>query len=81
MEITGRGLANLVNLFNPSCIVIGGGVAGSRKNYFNGIAEVINKEAIKPSVEITPLEIVPAQLEPDAGLWGMYAILTDRLEE
>ena len=79
--ITGRGLANLVNLFNPSCIVIGGGVAGSREYYFNGIAEAIKKEAIKPSVEITPLEIVQAQLEPDAGLWGMFAILTGRLEE
>ncbi len=81
MEITGMGLANLVNLFNPSCIVIGGGVAGNRNNYVNGIAEVIKKEAIRPSVEITPLEIVPAQLEPDAGLWGMYVILTGRLEE
>ncbi len=81
MEITGRGLANLVNLFNPSCIVIGGGVAGNRKKYFTGISKVIREEAIKPSVEITPLEIVPAQLEPDAGLWGMYAILTSRLEE
>lgn len=81
MEITGRGLANLVNLFNPSCIVIGGGVAGSREKYFTGVASIIREEAIRPSVEITPLEIVPAQLEPDAGLWGMYALLTGRLEE
>ncbi len=81
MEITGRGLANLVNLFNPSCIVIGGGVAGNRKKYFSEISKVIREEAIKPSVEITPLEIVPAQLEPDAGLWGIYALLTGKLEE
>ncbi|MGM0653704.1 MAG: ROK family protein [Bacillota bacterium] len=81
MEITGTGLANLVNLFNPSCIVIGGGVAANSIKYCSGITKVIKREAIRPSVDITPLEIVPSHLEPDAGLWGMYALLTGQLEE
>lgn len=76
---TGRGLANLVTLFNPSCLVIGGGVAGNRSDYLAGVAEQIKKEAIKPSVEITPFEVFPAELEPEAGIWGMFALLTGRV--
>ncbi len=79
LENTGRGLSNLVNLFNPACIVIGGGVAGARPEYLVKIAEIIKKEAIRPSVEITPLEIVAAKLEPEAGVWGMYALLTNQV--
>ncbi len=81
IESTGSGLANLVNLFNPSCLVVGGGVAGGRSNYLKKIATRIKEEAIRPSVEITPLKVFPAQLEPEAGVWGMYALLTDRVVE
>ncbi len=81
VENTGRGLSNLINLFNPSCLVIGGGVAGSRSDYREKVAAVIKKESIRPSVEITPLKIMPASLEPEAGIWGMYALLTNRVEE
>jgi len=74
-----RGLSNLVNLFNPACIVIGGGVAGARPEYLIKIASIIKKEAIRPSVEITPLKIVAAKLEPEAGVWGMFALMTSQV--
>ncbi len=79
IESTARGLSNLVNLLNPSCIVIGGGVPGNRKDYLKKIAAGIKREAIRPSVGITPLQILPAVLEPDAGVWGMYALLTHQV--
>ncbi len=79
IDDAGTGLSNLVNLFNPSCIVIGGGVAGNRSDYLGKVAARIKSEAIRPSVNITPLEVVPAQLEPEAGIWGMYALLTGRV--
>lgn len=79
LENTGRGLSNLVNLLNPSCIVIGGGVAGSRPEYLLKVAAIIRNEAIRPSVEITPLKIVAAKLEPEAGVWGMFALLTNQV--
>jgi glucokinase len=80
IEFTGKGLGSLVTLFNPSCIVIGGGVAANRDDYLEKVSDMIRNEAIKPSVEITGLEIVPAKLEPEAGIWGMYALMTKRTE-
>lgn len=75
----GRGLANLVNLLNPSCIVIGGGVASNRPEFFEKVSKKVRLEAIKPAVIISALEIVPAQLEPEAGIWGMYALMTNQV--
>ncbi len=81
IDNTGKGLANLVNLFNPSCIVIGGGVSQGENSYLDKVAERIRTYAIRPSVEITPIKILPAQLEPEAGVWGMYSLLIGRVEE
>lgn len=78
-DTIGLGLANLVNLLNPSCLVIGGGVASNRPEFFKMVSNKIKLEAIRPSVMITPLEIVPAQLEPEAGIWGMYALMTNQV--
>ncbi len=75
-EQTGRGLANLVTLLNPSCIVVGGGVASGRPDYLKKVIDLMEAYSIKPSVEITTVEVAKAQLEPEAGIWGMYALLT-----
>lgn len=75
----GTGIANLVNLFNPACIVIGGGVAGSQDDFVTQIEARVKKEAIRPSVEITALQIVAAELEPEAGIWGMLALLNGKV--
>jgi glucokinase len=75
---TGIGLANLINLLNPSCIVIGGGVAGGRPDYLERIKSYVYKNAIRPSVDIASVSLVPAALEPEAGIWGMYAFLTGK---
>ncbi|MBW6462598.1 MAG: ROK family protein [Firmicutes bacterium] len=75
---TGRGLANLVTLLNPSCIVVGGGVAAGRPDYMEKVKIHIYSEAIPPSVNITKVELVAADLEPEAGIWGIYALLTGR---
>lgn len=80
-ENIGRGLANLVTLLNPSCIVIGGGVAANQADFLKRVARQIKIDAIKPAVDITPLKIVAAQLEPEAGIWGMYRLMTGRLVE
>ncbi len=76
---TGRALANLVNMLNPSCIVVGGGIAAGRPAYFKEVIEIMKKEAIRPAVQISTVEVVEASLEPDAGVWGMYALLTGQV--
>ncbi len=77
-ENIGLGLSNLVTLLNPSCIVIGGGVAANRADFFDKVACYTRKHAIKPAVDITSLDIVAAALEPEAGIWGMYSLITGR---
>lgn len=76
----GLGLSNLVTLLNPSCLVIGGGVAANRGDFMNRVAENIREQAIKPAVETTALEIRAAALEPEAGIWGIYSLITGRAE-
>ena len=76
----GTGLANLVNLLNPSCLVIGGAVTGRQPAYFEQIKKVVLKQAIRPATKIASLAVVPAALEPEAGIWGMYALATGRAE-
>lgn len=78
-EKIGYGLANLVNLFNPTCIVIGGGIAGNRADFMKVVDSKIMDEAIYPSVNITTLSLKPAYLEPEAGIWGMFALLTGKV--
>ncbi len=78
-EKIGYGLANLVNLFNPTCIVIGGGIAGNRADFMKQVKKKTMDEAIYPSVNITKLFLKPAKLEPEAGIWGMFSLLTGKV--
>lgn len=71
------GLANLVTLLNPSCLVIGGGVVGNRADFLEQIRVKIKQSAVAPAVKYTPLEVTAAQLEPEAGIWGMYALMVN----
>ncbi len=74
-ELVGLGLSNMVTLLNPSCMVIGGGVAANRPDFFQQVAAMVKKNAIRPAVEITPLQIKTAELEPESGIWGIYSLL------
>lgn len=71
----GTGLANLVTLLNPTCLVIGGGVAGNRTWFLEQIRAKINEFAIAPAIQTTPVKVTAAQLEPESGVWGMYALM------
>ena len=73
---SGIALANLVTLLNPSCIVIGGGFARHRPALLGRIREKIERYAVAPAVKRTPLQVAAAQLEPEAGAWGIYAMMS-----
>lgn len=64
----GRALIAVVNLLNPECIVIGGGVAEAGKALFDKTAEVISEGAMR--VQAEGLKIFKAKLGNDAGLIG-----------
>ena len=65
------GLVNLVHIFNPSCIILGGGIM--KQKY---IIQSINKK-IKDKLmdSFKNVKIIAAELSNNAGIFGMAAIV------
>ncbi len=64
----GIGLANLVNIFNPEMIIIGGGIAKMGDLLLNPARQVVKERAFQ--LPDQAVQIVPAQLGDDAGVLG-----------
>jgi glucokinase len=64
----GMGMVNLVNIFNPEMIVVGGGVAQMGDLLLDPARRVVETRAFKlPSQAVS---IVPAHLGDEAGVMG-----------
>jgi glucokinase len=64
----GLGISNLIQLFNPEALVIGGGIAQSGRWLFEPITRTVRARA--HMVPASTCRIVPAQLGDDAGIIG-----------
>ncbi len=69
-EFLGQGLAFAVNLMNPNCIVLGGGVTKAGPEYWKTIRQSVESR-ILPQMRA---DIRPAALGDDAPLWGAAAL-------
>jgi len=74
----GVGLANYLHIFNPSCIILGGGVSFSGDLLFKPFYDSL-KEHVMSDQYLVGLEINYAQLGDDAGLIGAYQWSLDNL--
>jgi len=72
MGYLGLGLANMVNLFNPEVIVIGGGLANMGDLLFGPVRRAIDRHAFPVSAGM--VRVVPAALGNDAGVLGAAAL-------
>jgi glucokinase len=70
-------LVGVVNLLNPDCIVIGGGVANAGRALFNEVKKVIASRAMR--VQAKEAKIVKAKLGTDAGLIGAAILVKQRI--
>jgi glucokinase-like ROK family protein len=77
IEYVGVGIADLVNLFNPEMIVIGGGVAMSGDIFFDTIKKVISKHILQASAK--ELQILPFAFGKNAALMGAFALVLNRI--
>lgn len=68
LENVGIGIANLINVFQPDMIVIGGAISKEGDYLLNPVKEFCAKEAFAQSGKVTELKI--AGLGNDAGLIG-----------
>ena len=69
----GQALASLIHIFNPSIIILGGGVANSGSLIFDPIMKKIRSDIMDP-IYLQNLEIVPAKLGDEAGLVGALVV-------
>lgn len=75
----GLGIVNLMNLFNPGIIVVGGGVSRVGDLLFDPIRQTVQARIGHFYWEDCP--IVPAALSDDVGLLGALAMVTDEFEQ
>ena len=77
MEYIGIGVANLVNLFNPEMIVIGGGVSMAGDIFFDSIKEVVAKHIMQSTPRDVP--IYPVAYGHNAALMGAFALILNKV--
>lgn len=70
-DYLGRGFTNLVHLFSPELVIMGGGVAQAFDCLSVGIHAALRRDALQPFKEI---EVVPAALGTNSGLVGAAAL-------
>lgn len=74
----GKGIANLVYIFNPEAVIIGGGIS-SRPNFgreVNAYADYYLVEGFQDTIDI-----VPATYKNDGGILGAYCNFVERNKE
>lgn len=73
----GRGISNLINIFNPELIVMGGALSPASPWIIPIIEEEIRKHALAPLIE--DLNIVPSKLGQDSNVMGAVALVLDNI--
>ena len=75
----GVGIADLVNVFNPELVVIGGGFAEAGELLLDSARKVVSEWALSPARD--EVRIVRAELGSEAGLIGSALVAFDALDE
>ncbi len=73
----GNAFVGVVNLLNPSLIIVGGGVSNNYKYLGPTINKIIKKRAMK--VQAGMVKIVRAKLGDDAGIIGAQVLVKDSI--
>jgi glucokinase len=74
----GVGLANLINIFNPELIVIGGGLSNMGDLLLGPAHKVAEERAFAPSFK--SVRLVPAQLGRNSGVLGAAAFAFQQMK-
>jgi len=73
----GRGIANFINIFNPTIIIIGGGVAEAGKAYLKHVEDIAFQYAMDCAKD--DVKIVGAKLGNKAGYLGALAFAFNQI--
>jgi len=75
----GIGLANIINIFNPEMIVIGGGVSNLGEMLLNPAREMVRQRAF--DLPLSTVRIVRSQIGAAAGALGAAALVFDQVSK
>ncbi len=67
------GVANIINLFNPELVIVGGGVAQTGDLIFHPLKRTVRKRAFSVSAEVA--KIVLVNLGKDCTVIGAAALV------
>ena len=74
VEYLGVGISNLVNIYDPEIVVVGGGISGAGERILTPLREYVGKH-IFGGEDRTPPQIVRAELGDKAGIIGAAALV------
>ena len=75
----GIGLVNVVNIFNPQLVLIGGGVSRMGSLLLDPAIEVVKERAFKVSSQAVRIEV--ARLGDDAASLGAVALVAEQIQK
>ena len=75
----GVGISDLLNVFNPEVVVVGGGLGEAGELLLAPARKVVAERTLLPSRDV--VRILEAELGPDAGLVGAALVAFDALDE
>jgi len=76
-RVLGVGVANLVNIFNPELVVLGGALNQASSIILPVVKQAVQENALEPSAE--NLQITPSALGADACVMGAVALVLDEI--
>jgi len=74
-SMLGVGIANVVNIFNPSLVILGGGVMNMYALMKDAVLSAVRENSLE--VPLAHVHVVPAQLGARAGALGAAALAMD----
>lgn len=75
----GLGLVTLTTVFNPECIIVGGGIAKSWDILMPPAIQMVKTRSFPGSRDV--VEIIPAELGDSAGMIGACVLAMEKLEK
>lgn len=73
------GCVNLVHAFNPTSLILGGGLVDGLPEWISDLEKGVKEFALKAAVE--RFQIIPAKLGKEAGVIGAAAVIHHHLKE
>ena len=78
-DYLGIALASFIHIFNPSIVILGGGVSKCGKLLTDPMTQRLENEVIDP-IYLSNLDIVPSEFGDDSGLLGALAFARHELK-